>query len=1000
MLGVSFALSPLCIGCETVFGPARDLTALLAMKHNFRFLFALALSLPLACNSVTDPGNDDTGNGDGDGDGDTSSGTGSTPGGGSSGTGGNSQGSGGASAGSSGGASTGGTDSFPTGGSGGDDGTGGTLVEIPDAVSCDFMNVADPTAITIDGDHIEANNKNGLTFKGFGLLSANSTSALLLDYKYRHPQKYGEMLRILFDGPRPLMNHVKIEMGNDSNNSTGPDPATKRSSAEAANVQRAPGFQLAADAKTMNPDVKVSLLRWHAPAWVGSNKDSLYAWFKETILSAYREYGYMVDYVNPGENEHGADLNWTKEYANRVKTDSTGFSNATEQALYNQIQIVISDEVGTGSFGAQMISDAALRAAVQVAGFHYSTDDDAGGNFTRLADEFDIEIWNSEAQATFSNSAFRPNTTPNTGIGGPGGALEMGNTAIKGFDRSRRTHFIYQPAIGAFYEGGQYSHKELISARDPWSGWMHYDVGLQILRHFSWFAATGWENEANDADIWRVVSQATTTGATGTNPVNGRNGTPSYLTLASADKSDFSVVMINDSDQTKSYRIAPSNFTLDADQHLEVWETRAADEDGRFNENYMQYLCDLPAESGAYSLQVKPWSAVTVTTLDNRSVQAYHQPLPVSEERPVLDTDATGHASDTMDEILYADDFEYDDLMVAQIGEGGVLSGMQGFVESRGGPASTIPRYSWDRNGAFEVVRPNGANNAVLRQQGNMGTAWNAGEPLTAIGDKSWLNYRASVDVSFETSGGARNYAGIGARQQGGSTSHSYAGTPFTLRLWQDGGWILSRFDQNVATGTLAGFDGSPGTWHNLALELDGSTITAYIDDDEIHSFTDDSHLSGRVDLLSGPVQVQFDNLLVERIDGQPAYYVEYLDNLQMHDLSAENSPKLSYGGSWSHAVGQSMFDYHRTLSSSSGPNATLTYTFSGTGIDILGPNSDPATLEVTVDGAVTDASVQTMRSDQLYQTFSLRDLPAGEHTVNFKVLSGTLVVDAIGIVE
>ena len=43
----------------------------------------------------------------------------------------------------------------------------------------------------------------------------------------------------------------------------------------------------------------------------------------------------------------------------------------------------------------------------------------------------------------------------------------MGNTIIKGFVKSRRTHFVYQPAIGSFYEGGQYSFKELVSARDP-----------------------------------------------------------------------------------------------------------------------------------------------------------------------------------------------------------------------------------------------------------------------------------------------------------------------------------------------------------------------------------------------------------------------------------------------------------------------------------------------------------------------------------------------------
>ncbi len=142
----------------------------------------------------------------------------------------------------------------------------------------------------------------------------------------------------------------------------------------------------------------------------------------------------------------------------------------------------------------------------------------------------------------------REPTVAGTGIGGRNSALEMGNTIIKGFTNSRRTNFIYQPAIGSFYEGGQYSFKELVSARDPWSGWLHYDAGIDILRHFSWFAKTGWENSSNTAGIWRAVPQSSYTGATGTNPVIGRNGTPSYLTLAAPDKRNFSTVLMNDSE--------------------------------------------------------------------------------------------------------------------------------------------------------------------------------------------------------------------------------------------------------------------------------------------------------------------------------------------------------------------------------------------------------------------------------------------------------------------
>lgn len=129
--------------------------------------------------------------------------------------------------------------------------------------------------VAIDATKIAADNVNGLTFKGFGTLSANSTSALLMDYKAQQPEKYAELLQVLFGGEHPLMNQVKIEMGDDRNNSTGSDVATMRTADEEANVTRHPGFQLAADAFTINPDLKVSILRWNAPAWANTN-DKIY----------------------------------------------------------------------------------------------------------------------------------------------------------------------------------------------------------------------------------------------------------------------------------------------------------------------------------------------------------------------------------------------------------------------------------------------------------------------------------------------------------------------------------------------------------------------------------------------------------------------------------------------------------------------------------------------------------------------------------------------------
>lgn len=886
------------------------------------------------------------------------------------------------------------------------------------------MNTASAadTDFVLDGNNIKAGNVNGLTFKGFGVLSGNSSSALLMDYKSEHPEKYAELLQILFGGKNPIMTHVKIEMGNDRNNSTGPDPSTMRWENETANVKRHPGFQLAADAKKVNPNLKVSILRWNAPGWANSN-DKIYTWYKNTILAAYSQYGYMVDYVNPGVNEQAPDLTWTKQYAQRIKADSTGFNNADERALYNNIKVVISDEVSVGSFGDDMVSDATLRDAVSVAAYHYNTDDNSMGSFKKLAESYDKEVWNSEAQATFSNSSFRPNnnmkdpTAAGTGIGGINGPLEMGNTVIKGFVNSRRTHFIYQPAIGSFYEGGQFSFKELISARDPWSGWIHYDAGLVILRHFSWFSKAGWENKSNTAGVWRAVPQASFTGATGTNPVNGRNGTPSYMTIASPDKHDFSTVFINDSEYSKTYTFKTINMAYTANPSLEVWETRAADKGAAFNSNYMKYTGKVSANSsGVYTVSLKPFSVVTVTTLSNSGKADFNTPLPVEGERPVLDTDKTGSKQDTSDNILYADSFDYSDKTAPVIGEGGEIKGTQSYIDSRGGQKSAIPRYTSDRNGAFEAYMPDGSNNYILRQQVDqsgmgLGGTWNNGNPITGIGDNRWMNYKASVDVSFEhnSTEGGNNYAAIGARQQGGDNSHYLNGTPYILKFWFDGGWSLVVNGSSVASGNvvsgsggvkISGFNTAYNAWHNISIMVADNKVTAYLDNTILYTYTDSSpRLSGRVDLASGYYNTRFDNLKVETIEGYTPYYSEMLDNLEMYDLSSAPATKLIYSGSWAHENGKSMYNYQRSLSTSRGDGAALQYSFKGTGLDILGPNNGSAKLEVTVDGKVVDASVSTKVSGNLYQTFTLHGLEYGNHTVRLKVVSGTLVVDAVGIV-
>jgi hypothetical protein len=488
------------------------------------------------------------------------------------------------------------------------------------------------------------------------------------------------------------------------------------------------------------------------------------------------------------------------------------------------------------------------------------------------------------------------------------------------------------------------------------------------------------------------------------------------MTLASPDKRDFSTVFMNDSSRVQVYKLKPANMAYTATPALEIWETRAADTGAAFASNYMKYVCNMSADTGGtYTITVRPWSVVTATTTVNHANPEYNTPLPVEGTRTVLDTDATGSTHSTTDKILYADDFDYSSKTVPVIAAGGQISGTESYVTSRGGPQSVIPRYACDRNGAFEAYLPTGSTNYVLRQQLDqpsmgLGGAWNAGNPVTAIGDSRWLNYKASVDVSFEnnsTQSGA-NYAAIGVRQQGGGNSQDIKGTPYALKFLFDGTWQLlvdgtAASSGNVASGTggvtIPNFKAAYDQWHNLALQVTDKKVTAYVDGTLVASYTDSKmRLSGRVDLASGPYFTRFDNLKVETVDGYAPYYSEWLDDLEMYDLADPPATKLVYGGSWTRDIGTNMFDNQRTLSKG-GTGATLKYTFTGTGLDILGANDGSAKLEVTVDGQVAEASAGTTASAQLYQTYSLRGLTNGPHTVQLKVTGGSLTVDSVGIV-
>ena len=855
-----------------------------------------------------------------------------------------------------------------------------------------FDGIADVDGIvTLNGSEVEdaAKNVNGWTYKGLGMLNGNATSNLLLDYKAENPQAYWAMMQYLFgseDG-YPLFSNIKMEMGNDGNNSTGAEACTMRYENEEADASRSPGFVMAADAKKINPNVKVSILRWEYPNWVKAKADgdekyaAIYKWYKETIFDAYEKYGYVIDYIDPDKNEtRNPDGEIIKYFAKALKSEDKfpDYFTAEAIAAYHNIKIVASDENKTLNIVPLMLRDSDVYDAVDAIGFHYRTN--ATDDYIKMADVNDKEVWYSEGCATFGYSELQENKTTEYGantIGGYQSPLALLDSIPNAFVGSRRTMYMFQPAIGSFYEGIQYGHKELLSARDPWSGYIHYDPVLYMLAHITQFAKTGWENDTNTNGIWRVMPNATfaSFGASDNEHATaGIDGTASYMTLAAPDKKDFSTVFINNTRNEKTFAIKVADDMDISVKALHVWTT--------VTDSYLQKGEDAAIENGIATITVPAYSVVTATTLDTTPAR-----FPTEKDdgdyiqtgtRSVLDTDSTGKNADTTDDYLYADNFEY--VEEGKVAGYNVTTGeetLQDYIVSRGNE----PRYMLDTHGAWIV------EDGRLKQENESSVnQWNSGDPATIVGDWRWMDYSASIDVTLPNAEADR-YERLTIRAQ---TGMNWNNSGYTLEINGAGSWKLFRIGTQVANGTVA--KNAEGKY-NLKLIGLGSTVYAYINDVRVAKYNDaNPMLSGRVKISSNWKQVYADNLEVKTVKGGIPYATAMIDG---------QDDGVKYEGNWTinNPGGGSADNWYRTISSSSTADARFTFTANGNGFAIMGGNDGSAVIDVYVDGQLKAENAATKAAPTRGETYILSDLAAGNHTIKVVLKSGTLKVDALNTI-
>lgn len=797
--------------------------------------------------------------------------------------------------------------------------------------------VSQTRSVVIDGSR--ANTSENMLYRGNGMVSGNNSSRLLLDYKYENPDAYQEILEYLFGKDGLNITHLKIEMGSDINSSSGTEPSVKRADDEPADVTRGAGYQLAADAKAVNPDLTLDMLWWSEPKWVSSADDEYaarYKWYKETLDAAYDTYGLKFDYVSAVQNERAYDAKWIKYLSAHLKAEKdTPYD-------YSEIKIVGGDEVCTWNIAEEMLYDEELRDAIDVIGSHYTSWSSESAK--KLAEEYGKELWFSEASSPmeYSQGTYRFDGT-GSGFSDINGLLDIANRFITMYSGGYMTLCEYQPAVAAYYDGVTYCQKQLILANEPWSGYYTLDSGFFMGLHFSQFINKGWAfiDDACYGD-----------GSIGGDGHAIVDATYSYMTASDTKTGDYSTVITNTTSEPIRYEFTVKNLER-AGSTVHIWETRGPDK-GSYDENYFKHIGTAEPEKNGdeyiYSVTVKPYSLVTVSTLD------------------IGEKSYKNERSSELLSLPYSDDFEYDN----------------DYITSRGG----APRYTTDEGGAFEVVS-DGENKYLMQKitPEIKAPEWGGTpDPVTNFGDDRWFNYSVECKVRLaESDSPDKNYAGVGLRYILGDQGQS----GYWIQLYENGEWYLKK-NNNKMTLDSGKLDSVPNGWVTLRIEALNNNIKVYIGGEKVSDTTIEKGESlmpaGRAALYSSYNNNCFDDVKIEALEDNCS--VTKLDNT---DLSVD------YEGEWEHSCMSSFKNFRRTISTGS-EGSTVTLKFSGTGFSVQGENKKGGEISVTIDGEEAEKRYAFPKAGNREITYSINTLAQGEHTAVIKVMSGTYSVDEFEI--
>ncbi|MDE7292999.1 MAG: glycosyl hydrolase family 59 [Oscillospiraceae bacterium] len=784
----------------------------------------------------------------------------------------------------------------------------------------------------------------GLSFEGMGIISANGSSRLLPDYKRLHPDKYWDILRLLFDKDRGLgLALLKIEMGSDVNSSSGTEANIMRTPDEAPDITRCVGMEIAADAKTINPDLILDMLWWSTPKWTDEAYDpyaARYEWYKAHLTQAYERYRLKFDLISGNRNERAVESEWLKYLKSQLLSDKcTPYD-------FSQIKIVAADECGTWNIADVMTADEGVRNAVDIIGSHYTSD--SSDNARALLKDHGKRLWFSEGSPPMSYCE-GVKRFDGSGLSGINGLLDVANRIITMYARGRMTMYEFQPAVSAYYDGVCYCHKELINASTPNSGYYRVNGGYYMALHFTRFIKKGWH--FIDSGCF----------ADGTNGGDGHcivNGTYNCLSAANFESGDYSAVLTNTTKENITYNISVGGLQR-ASGNVYVWET---DKNG-FLKKTREIIPINSGDSFTYDITLSPDSLVTITTLD---LPEFSEKFPDPSENTVFP-------------LPYKENFDYP----------------ENFLESRGGK----PLYTTDQGGAFEVAD---AGQYVLMQmitEDLRASEWGyTPDPVTCFGDSRWWNYTLTAGVCFEkTSNPQNNFVGIGVRHSLPCEGEWGA----ALKLYENGKWEMRINKKLIAHGMIKGvrpYSFHPYEEHTLTLTASGNIITCRYRQTLLCEIIC-SELPLAVPLPpsgGGALYSSFNKnyFTFFKVTPEETPYINFINNTDY---------AVSYSGDWKHEIMGSFKNYLRTYSKGT-PGCTADISFCGSGIAGNGIAGNGIAIVAQTEGfaaeiSIDDGTPETISrgsADYRECVYYKTGLASGSHILHINITDGSLDLDGV----